>query len=113
MLKISQGDTVVFQFTAKNGMGVPVVLTGAVFTTEIRGPANVVRSFPNGQHTANPDQSAHPGEFTLALSALDTASLALGRDQEIVTKIVIDPSTIFFHGFNILTVLQNVPLPIL
>lgn len=113
MLKISQGDTVVFQFTAKNGMGVPVNLTGASFVTEIRGPANVVRTFPNGQHTANPDQTLHTGEFTLALSDADTLSLALGRDQEIVTKITIGGSIVFFHGFNILTVLQNVPLPIL
>lgn len=112
-LRISQGDTVTFQFTARNGLGQAVDLTGAVFTTFIQGPLNVPVSFPNSQHTAAPNQVTNKGMFTLDLSAMDTASLALGRDLEIVTQIVISASTVYYHGENILTVLQNVPLPIL
>lgn len=107
-LMITQGDTVTFNFTAKNA-GLPVDLTGAVFTTTIRGPGGVVRTFPNGQHTANPNQTAHKGEFTLALTALDTASLVVASGLEILTKIVIGSATVYFHGDGILTVQANVP----
>ncbi len=107
-LTITQGDTVTFNLTAKNA-GVAVDLTGAVFTTTIRGPGGVVRSFGNSQHTANPNQTAHRGEFTLALSAMDTASLVVFSGLEILTKIVIGSATVYFHGPDILTVLANVP----
>lgn len=114
MLKITQGDTVVFNLTAKNGQGALFDLTGAVFTTTIRGPAGTVREFPNGQHTAAPSQgTTGKGKFTLTLSMVDTASLALGSGHEILTKIVQGASTIYFHGFRILTVLQPVPVPII
>jgi len=107
-LTITQGDTVTFNLTAKNA-GLPVDLTGAVFTTTMRGPGGLVRTFPNGQHTANPNQTTHKGEFTLALSAADTASLVVFSGLEVLTKIVIGAATVYFHGPDILTVLANVP----
>lgn len=101
-----------FNLTAKNGAGAPVDLTGAVFTTQIRGPSGEVETFTNSQHTANPNQTTHKGEFTLSLSSMDTASLALGTGLEVVTKIVQGASTVYFHGRRILTVLQSEPLPV-
>lgn len=108
MLRITQGDTVVFNLTAKNA-GATVDLTGAVFTTTIRGPGGLIRTFANGQHTANPNQTTHKGEFTLTLSALDTASLPVWAGLEILTKIVISAATVYFHGADILTVQSNEP----
>lgn len=109
-LRISQGDSVLFNLVAENGASIPFDLTGAVFTTEIRGPGGTVVSFPNSQHTANPNQIGFTGRFTLALSAADTSSLAIGIGREIVTKVVQGSSTIYFHGVNILTVLASVPI---
>lgn len=109
MLRITQGDDVLFNLTASNA-GVPIDLTGAVFTTKILGPAGLIRSFANSQHTANPVQSgATKGKFTLALSAADTASLLVYDGLEVLTKIVIGGSTVYFHGAHILTVQANIP----
>ena len=109
MLIITQGDTAIFNLTAKSGDNTLVDLTGAVFTSYILGPLGVVKSFANSQHVANPDQINNRGQFTLTLSVTDTAALAIGEHKEVITKIVIGASTIYFHGVNILTVLPNIP----
>lgn len=109
MLRITQGDEVVFNLTAVNA-GSTVDLTGAVFSTSIRGPGGIIVTFPNAQHTANPDQVLHKGQFTLALTASDTASLVVYADLEVLTKILLGGTTpIYFHGMNLLTVQANVP----
>lgn len=110
MITISQGDTVTLQLTAANGDGVEVDLTGATFTTQIRSPNGVLLTIPNADHTADPDQVANTGEFTISLTSAQTKALELGRDKEIVTKIVQGGSTIHYHAENILTVLNNFPV---
>lgn len=110
MLRITQGDgSVVFNFTAVNNAQ-PVDLTGATFSTQIRGPGGTIRVFPNDQHTANPDQVLYKGKFTLALTKEDTDSLAVGPDHEVLTKITISSVVIYFHGLSLLTVQPNVPV---
>jgi len=109
VLKISQGDTAVFQLTAKSA-GLPIDLTGAVFVSEIRGPGGEVKLFGNSQHTAAPNQTTNKGQFTLSLSVNDTLSLEVGQGKELITKIVQGANTTYFHGVNILTVLPNVPV---
>ena len=108
-LVFTQGDQVVLNLTALQS-GVPVDLTSAVFSTQIRGPNQTIVTFGNSQHTANPDQTNFKGKFTLSLSSTDTASLLPYSGLEILTQILIAGSNpIYFHGFNILTVLQNIP----
>jgi hypothetical protein len=110
VIKITQGDTAVLNLTATNGQGALVNLTGAVFTTQIKAADGTVKSFPNSQHTANPDQSGSgKGKFTLSLTIIDTDALAVGSNHEIVTKIVQGLSTIYYHGRNQLTVYQKTP----
>ena len=110
MLVLTQGDgDIAFQLTAVNN-GLLVDLTGATFTTFIRGPSGTIVSFPNSQHQANVDQVNFKGQFTLTLSPADTASLAVGVGHEILTAIVISGVTTNFHGFDLLTVLQNTPV---
>lgn len=110
MLRITQGDQVTFNLTARSGAGSLVDLTNAVFTTQISGQNQTIVSFPNSQHTANPDQVNFKGQFTLALTSSDTLSLAWGSGLEIVTKILINGTApVYFHGPSILTVLQNIP----
>lgn len=111
MIQFTQGDTALLSLTATDGQGNPVDLTGAVFTTLIKGPnGQAIISFPNSQHTANPDQVGSRGKFVLALSTSGTASCGLGTDKEIITKIVISASTTYFRGVNILEVFPPIPL---
>lgn len=110
MLKVTQGDTITFQLTALLGNGLPYDLTGATFTTLIKGPNGIVVSFPNSQHTANPDQTANKGKYTLALTADNTDSLGLGINKEIITKVTQGSNIVQFHGNGILTVLAKVPV---
>lgn len=110
MLKVTQGDTPTFQLTAQLGSGIPYDLTGAVFTTVMKGPNGIVVAFPNSQHTANPNQTTNKGQFTLALTAVDTNSLGIGQYKEIITKVVQGSVVTQFHGNGILTVLPAVPV---
>jgi hypothetical protein len=104
MIKFTQGDQVTLNFTATDGLGNPIDLTGATFTTLMRGLQGATISFPNSQHTANPDQINFRGQFTLDLASSDTQSIPNGINKEIVTEIVIGGATIAYRGENILTV---------
>lgn len=110
VLRITQGDgSVVFNFTAVNN-SLPVDLTGATFSTQIRGPGGTIKTFPNNQHTANPNQVANKGKFTLTLTKEDTDALALGVGHEVLTKVTISSVVIYYHGPDLLTVQPNVPV---
>lgn len=110
-ITISQGDTAELELLATTGPDeIPFDLTGATLTTFIRGPIGAVVSFPNSQHTINSNQSTNRGQFSLSLSSDDTEELAIGPYREIITEVVQSSSTIYFHGFGVLTVLPNVPV---
>jgi hypothetical protein len=110
MIKITQGDTAVLNFTATDGQGAPIDLTGASFTTTMVGLDGAIVSFPNNQHVANPDQVNFRGQFTLTLSIDDTMQLRPNNFKDVVTQIVQSASTIYYHGNNILSVLVPIPL---
>ncbi len=112
MLKITLGDYAVLVLTAKSGddPSLPIDLTGATFETQIRGPGGDVVTFANSKHQADPDQVTNTGVFRLTLNATDTASLAAGPHREILTKITLSAQPIYYHGFDVLEVLENVPL---
>jgi hypothetical protein len=106
----TQGDTPNLLLTAVNAQGNPINLTGATFTTIFRSTDGTTVTFPNGQHTANPDQTNYTGEYVLALSASDTMSVPVGTNKEVITQIIIGLNTTFFHGPGILTVLSAIPV---
>lgn len=107
MITITQGDYAVLEFTATDGDGVPVNLSGATFETQIKGPNGEVEVFGDSQHSII---SAVDGTFSLTLSTTDTASLGEGQDKTIITKITQSSHPVYFNGFNILTVYPNIPL---
>lgn len=109
-LFITIGDSVDFQFLAVTGLGVPFDLTGATFTTFIRGPLGTVVEFDNSAHTIAVNQVTNRGQFALALTEEDTEMLAPGADREVITQVVQGESTIYFHGVNLLNILVNVPV---
>ncbi len=110
MIVITQGNTATLQLTATDGNGNPINLTGATFSTQINGPnGNFVVTFPNSQHTANPDQVDFEGQFTLALAISDTANLGTGFHKEIITTITIGSQVVSYRGPNILKVLPPTP----
>lgn len=110
MIQFTQGDTATIQLIATDAVGNRIDLTGAIFETFFRGPQGTEISFPNDQHTANPDQVIHRGEFTLALTSDDTDSIPFGLYKEIVTQITISTTVIYYHGFNICNVLSPIPI---
>lgn len=109
MIVITQGDSAILQLTAQDKDANPVPLTTATdFTTYMKGPNGVIVEFDNEQHEI---VDAAAGIYSLTLSSDDTGSIGLGLHKEIITRIVFSGgSTVYFHGFNVLTVLANVPL---
>lgn len=108
MITITQGDEALLQLTATTGDGNPINLTGATFSTSMKGlngAANPV--FPDGQHDI---VDAANGIFELTLSPADTALVGEGTGKEILTKITIAGNPVYYHGFNQLTVYAPVPL---
>ncbi len=110
VITISQGDTPTFQFLAQNGQQRNIDLTGAAFTTSIIGELGDLVTIPDAQHTANADQVGHRGEYTMDVTAVQSSSMVIGENKEIVTRVVQGSSIVFLHGVNILTVLPNVPI---
>lgn len=109
-IEFTQGDTVTLELIATDDYGVPVDLTGAVFVTQILGPNTAGPIiFGNGQHTAA-DQSTNRGQFSLALTASNTAACGEGQHKQILTEVLISGVYTYFRGDNILTVYPNVPL---
>lgn len=107
----TQGDDqVILNFLATGGNGLPVDLTGAVLTTTFRALNGSVISFPNSQHTINPDQVAAKGQFSLLLSSSDTMSTPAGSGKEVITQAVISSGTTYYHGASLLNVLRNIPV---
>lgn len=110
MIKITQGDTASIQLTATDGNNRPIDLTGASFSTSVLGDNGVAISFPNAQHTANPDQVLFKGQFTLALSSIDTMGIPVGINKEIITLIVIGLTQVNYRGPSALNVYSPIPV---
>lgn len=107
MIQFTQGDSAILNLTAVDGSGNPIDITGATFTTQIKGPNNTLATFANGQHTI---VSGPAGTFRLALSTTDTLKCGTGTSKAIVTKIVSGPlGTVYFRGTQILTVFAPQP----
>ncbi len=115
VLEFTQGDTPTLNLEANVGEDTPYDLTGAVFTSYLKStddtavPPNIL-TIPNAQHTADPDQAANRGKFTLALTAADTALIKAASGHELVTRVVQGGNTIYFHGRNLITVYKNTPV---
>jgi hypothetical protein len=106
-VEVTQGDDITFQFTAQDGLGNPVGLTGAMFSTQILGPnGQGVEVFPNSQHAI---VDAPNGVFQLTLTEAQSATLGLGANKDIVTQIVIAGKQTSYRGQSILTVWPSVP----
>ena len=111
MIKFTQGDdNVVLDLTAALENGLRPDLTGAVFSTQVLGVNGVAITYPDGQHTADPDQVANRGKYTLTLAASDTSAIPAGTNKEIVTQISVGGQIIYYHGPGILTVLTSKPI---
>lgn len=103
-LKITQGDDVVFNLTAATGSAAaPMDLTGATLTTLIQG-----RSYDSAHH-AILNQTTNKGQYTLTLSAAETALLKVASAQEIITQCSQGGKMTQLHGIGVLQVLSPVP----
>lgn len=111
-LQITQGDTAVFNLVATLGPTASLFdLTAATFVTSITNADGTVATIPNGQHTANPDQVGAKGQFTLSLTSAQTLLLKTDKKKEIITQVTQGVNVAYFHGPQLLTVVQNIPSP--
>lgn len=108
-IEFTQGDTTTLALIATDDQGNPVDLTGMSLSTQILGANSVGPvTFPNGQHTIA-DQSTNRGEFSLALSAMDTPTCGEGEHKQIITQASITGTITYFRGNNLLTVYPAPP----
>lgn len=80
MIKITKGNAITLNFTAKKTPTSVLNLTGASFATQMMGPGGKVVSFNNSKHTI---LVAASGTFSLTLSAADTALLDRSTEEQI------------------------------
>lgn len=107
MIKITQGDLAILEFTAVDGNENPIDITGATFTTLINAANGAgVNSFPDVQHTI---VDGPEGRFNLTLQVADTQNCGQGLHKEIITQIVRGSTPIWYRGKNVLTVYPPTP----
>lgn len=110
VLRLTQGDDITLNLKAIAGAdGDAVDLTGAVFTTYLKGADGSSVIIDDADHTADADQVTNPGVFTCRVSDTKSALLKIGAKKEIVTKVVIASDTIFFHGIEAMAVISASP----
>jgi hypothetical protein len=102
MIQFSQGDTATLQLTIQDGDGNPIDITGATFSTEIKGnnTAGAI-TFPNAQHTIIDPTT---GRVNLALTAVNTAACGVGEGKDVITTVTISGTVIRYRGIGILNV---------
>ena len=103
MIKLSQGDYAILNFTLQRGSGSAHDLTGATFESKIYGSDGALDTFNNAHHAI---VSASAGTMTLTLSEAETAALKVGR-REVVMKVTQSAHDKFFHG--VIEVIKGVP----
>lgn len=94
MIKISQGDRAVLNFTLTTGTGTAFDLTGATFSSKILGSDDVADTFDDDHHTI---VVAADGTMQLTLSTTETAALKPGL-REVVTTVTQSGNPVKFHG---------------
>ncbi len=92
-INISQGDKILITLRAPDQN-----LASASFATRFKKTDDSDLEIPNGQHTANPDQTTYKGYFTIALTASDTLQLKVGSGSNFVTKITQTDTILQYHG---------------
>jgi hypothetical protein len=103
-LTVTQGDDVAFNFVALTGpSNTPMSLSGATLTSYIEGVTY------DNLHHAIANQGTNPGQFSLFLSASETAALKTGSNLEVITKVVQGGKTFYLHGVGVLRVLSPKP----
>jgi hypothetical protein len=111
MIEFTQGDTATLSMIAQDGNGNTINLTGASFSTQIKGnDPGMIAVIPNSQHTPDPDQINNTGQFTMQLLQTDSQACGIGAGKDILTQITIGSTIVFYRGVGILTVLAPVPL---
>lgn len=105
MIDITQGETVILNLTAEVDEDTPFDLTGAVFSTKIRGLENRVVTLADAAHAI---VSAAAGTYTLTLTAANTQALEPGVGKEIVTTVTQGAGVKVFRA-EILNVLPPFP----
>ncbi|MFA7333660.1 MAG: hypothetical protein WC130_05120 [Kiritimatiellia bacterium] len=107
MIKLTKGDSATLRLTALSAPETPHDLTGASFSTQMRGPGGKAVTFAHGKHSIT---SAVAGTFTLALTPTDTALLEISTDEQIkkVEGREIKTTITQNAGASVLTVRANI-----
>jgi hypothetical protein len=105
---ITQGDQLDMRFKAMCTDLVPCNITGATITTAFQGIGGDV-VIPFSQHTIDPDQVGHAGEFTLHLLSSDTVKFKAGLARDMVSTLNQGGFTVAYHGYRIVDILKPSP----
>lgn len=95
-LVMTQGDAFTFDFLALDDTNSNFDLTGASFSTKMLNTDGTYLTIPNNQHTANPDQVGHKGQFTMFISG--TSNLKPGTTRTIITTVTVNSDVLQFRG---------------
>jgi uncharacterized protein (DUF4213/DUF364 family) len=101
---ITQGDKLSVTLTCPS-----TTLTGATLTTVFPKSDGTTISIANSAHTLA-NQTTNVGQFSIALTATETAAMPAGPNQSFYTKVDVGTTITHFHGHGILTVKQ-LPFP--
>lgn len=108
-VEFTQGDTPTLTLVATDDQGNPVDLTGASLSTQIQGANGAgVHVIPNAQHTLA-NQVTTPGQFAIALTAVDTNASGEGPNKEIITTATVGAVVTNYRGVALLTVYNAAP----
>lgn len=100
MIEFSQGDAgVVLTFTATDGDGNAVDISGASITTSFKSSDGTPYTVPNGQHVVDPDQVTNPGVFTCTLTVDDTNAIPAGKGKEVVSAVTVSGNVTKYRDF--------------
>lgn len=103
-ITLSLGETPTLTITVTTNGVTGFDLSGATMETTLKNADDTNLVLADGVHILDPDQSANPGKFTVAITAIQSALLKVGNGQTFLVKATITSKDYFFYGDRLLNI---------